>query len=261
MATALRRSAGRSPVSQRGTAEPKSRGASPAPAHGSSWLVKAVAASVGLAGCIVLIYFLAAPSPSSSASGAAASLMSHLKGRKAQQDPQEVARLDAYCGAPLSGKEGPAHLPPASLASASSPPKLRQLQVVIRHGDRSPINSLTTPPPSFSCKLKDPAMVRLAQLMKEDGGDDGGAAPFRIVGLGGTATRAYLTTALLPEGKEAEETQPCFAGQLTERGFRQQVANGRYLRERYAEALGPLEDFGGSVGGLWRGTHGWRWVE
>lgn len=272
--SAQRRSTGRSPVMQRGgaaAAASRARGgvlggsSGGSTHHGSGdwlWVKRVAAASLALIGCFLVVMFVAPGTPSSSLSsssskaGAAAALMSRLRGNNKMegsqedhhQQQQQLALLNAYCEAPLGAQslEGAAHLPLPPQSRA----KLRQLQVVIRHGDRSPISSLTTPPPLFSCKLRDPAMVRLAQLMKAEGKD----APFRIVGMGGTATRAYLATNLLPEGKEAgEEEQACFPGQLTERGFRQQVANGRFLRERYAEALGPITDPSG-----WR-RGGGRW--
>lgn len=153
----------------------------------------------------------------------------------------------SYCEAPMDGEDG--ILPPGTRTR-----KLKQIQVVIRHGDRSPITSLTSPSPEFDCKLKDPTMRRVAQLVRER---------FSVAGVQGKASLEYLTHALLaptrdPPGKgqdlaamqgdetragpetafSGDESQACFPGQLTERGLQQQLRNGQYLRDRYGTALG-----------------------
>jgi len=150
----------------------------------------------------------------------------------------------SYCEAPLKGEEG-------VLPTRVRPRELKQVQLVIRHGDRSPITSLTTPPPDFDCKLKDPAMRSVAELVRER---------FHVAGVQGTASLDYLTRALLHPLNDSQqpksavlvggadkaaaagaEEQACFPGQLTERGVRQQLSNGRYLQERYGKALGVTD--------------------
>lgn len=149
----------------------------------------------------------------------------------------------SYCEAPLKGEEG-------VLPTRARPRELKQVQLVIRHGDRSPITSLTSPPPDFDCKLKDPAMRMVAELVLER---------FHVAGIQGTASLDYLTRALLHPLNDSQqpnsavlvggadkaaaggEEQACFPGQLTERGVRQQLSNGRYLQERYGMALGVTD--------------------
>jgi len=146
----------------------------------------------------------------------------------------------SYCEAPLKGEEG-------VLPTRARPRELKQVQLVIRHGDRSPITSLTTPPPDFDCKLKEPTIRFVAELVRER---------FHVAGIQGKASLDYLTRALLHPLNDSQqpnsavlvgaadkaaaggEGQACFPGQLTERGVRQQLSNGRYLQERYGKALG-----------------------
>ena len=167
-------------------------------------------------GFVVLVFLLVIPSPSLPAS------IQNLKGSKGEL---------SYCEAPRTGEEG-------VLPKGARLRQLKSVQLVIRHGDRSPITSLTSPPPVFDCKLRDPHMRRVAEHV---------AARFHVVGLQGKASLAYLTKALLGTGTADDETpQACFPGQLTERGLGQQLQNGRYLQERYGKAL-SIADVGRDV--------------
>ena len=117
-----------------------------------------------------------------------------------------------YCAAPLQGQEG-------SLASSNGL-QLRMLQILIRHGDRSPIHSLTSERPYYSCKFSDDEVVRSVQRFSR----------YEIVGAERKANMDYLGPK--PEGGH-EGKEDCCPGQLTERGFKQQLANGRDLRLKY----------------------------
>eukprot|EP00624_Nannochloropsis_granulata_P006628 evm.model.NODE_499_length_36058_cov_18.539797.3 len=149
----------------------------------------------------------------------------------------------SYCQAPLKGEDG-------VLPAQARPRELKQVQLVIRHGDRSPITRLTTPPPDFDCKIKDPAMRFVAELVRER---------FHVAGIQGKASLDDLTRALLHPANDSQQPnsaevrrgadkaaavgqdQACFPGQLTERGVRQQLSNGQYLQERYGKALGVTD--------------------
>ena len=66
-----------------------------------------------------------------------------------------------YCGAPLGGAEG-LHGWSHQFVSKNEP-KLRMLQVLVRHGDRSPIHALASPPPSFDVTLTDAAATEVGE--------------------------------------------------------------------------------------------------
>lgn len=186
-------------------------------------------AAWSLAGCSALLFMWLLLSPRPLGGGSAL----NLKGINEW----------SYCQAPLKGDEG-------VLPAEARPRELKQVQLVIRHGDRSPITKLTTPPLDFDCKIKDPAMRLVAELVRER---------FHVAGIQGKASLDYLTRALLLPTNDSQQTffsglgigagkdtaggedQACFPGQLTERGVRQQVFNGQYLQERYGKALGVTD--------------------
>eukprot|EP00794_Sanderia_malayensis_P015145 gene15145-16702_t len=130
---------------------------------------------------------------------------------------QMKSKASVYCNKPkpVTGKDG-------NFGSISSQKyKLVQFQMVIRHGDRAPIDLDTLPntePVHIPCTIKTfrgdyEALFRFRRT----------SSMFKIHGN--------------PSRQVMQERSECIGGQLTATGFTQHIGNGRYLRDAYSEFL------------------------